>query len=237
MKAVLFDLYDTVLNDDFFDYNQGIEYLHDRYFSEECTLDDFVTFSMSFIPLYQDRAVSNKEISFLRDQYRVYCQQLEYTPSIKEDDLDYEIMTQMQKEVLLPEVKDTLMYLNDKGIKLYLITNSIFKASSHKKLLKEFNLDTIFQDLYSSADFGMRKPDKSFFDYATRNILLDNPGMIKDDIITVGNDYYSDVQGGLNAGLKAVWYNPDNLKSEDNSGITSINNFTLIKDLASNDKY
>lgn len=228
MKAIIFDLYDTVLKDEFFDFNEGLSFLHGKYFSEDCSEEDFQTFALSFVPLYQDRAVTNKEVSFLRDEYKVYCQQLEVEPEVTDSQVDYEVMNAMQKESLLPEVKETLEKLHAQKIPMYILSNAIFTAESKKRLLKEFGILHLFKEVWSSADFGMRKPDISFFNHAIKQIQTDCPGIELKDIIFVGNDYDTDIKGALNAGLTPIWYNVKQDQDQDNLGIKQIKNFTEL---------
>ncbi len=215
MKAIVFDLYDTILMDDFFDFNTGLEYLHDHYFAEECSVEDFLTFAMSFIPMYQERNITNKEITFLRDEYQVYCDQLEYTPAENPMEIEYQVMCAMQKESMPEYIPAVLNSLKEKGINLYLMTNSIFMAQSHKRLLKEFGIDKYFENLFCSADFGMRKPDKSFFTYVANQLYAD--GIKNEDILFVGNDYDTDVKPAIDAGYKAVWLTAEQNATEEHS--------------------
>lgn len=231
MKAIIFDLYDTILKDQFFDFNEGLSFLHGKYFSEECSEEDFQTFALSFVPLYQERAVTNKEVSFLRDEYKVYCQQLEVEPEVSDSQVDYEVMNAMQKETLLPEVKATLESLYEKGVPMYILSNAIFTAESKKRLLSDFGIEKFFKDVWSSADFGMRKPDASFFNFGINKVLEENSGLSKEDIVYIGNDYDTDVKGALNAGITPVWYNVSKEKDEENLGIKQIIDFSEILEL------
>lgn len=226
MKAIIFDLYDTILKDTYFDFNDGLEHLHSLQFAEECSVDDFLTFAMSFIPLYQNRAQTNVEVSFLRDEYLSYCQQLEVEPVQDLLSLEYEVMTHMQKEELVNGVKDFLLYLKNEGIKLYLMTNSIFTASAQKKVLADFGIDEYFEEIFSSADFGMRKPDVSFFEYAVNEVLSKNSSIAKEDIAFCGNDYDDDCAVPHAAGFKTFL-----LSSENSSDIKPDNDLEIIDSL------
>lgn len=66
MKSIiLFDLYDTVLKDRSFDFNKGLNYLFNTFFKEHCSLEDIIEFSATFLPLYEDRKISNKEVCLI----------------------------------------------------------------------------------------------------------------------------------------------------------------------------
>lgn len=78
-----------------------------------------------------------------------------------------------------------------------------------------------FTKVYASADYGVRKPGEKFFGIAIEEILETNPGMEKEDILYVGNDYVTDVQGAKAAGLDVAWYNVKQLPDE--KGICTYN--------------
>ena len=228
MKALLLDLYDTILDDEFFDFHAGLEYLHETYFAEECSLEDFLSFSVSFIPLYQDRNVTNKEVSFLKDEYGVYCSQLEFVPDEEPSEIEWNVMNHMQKESMEKEVPEILEYFHQKGIRLYIITNSIFTSVCHKRLLDEMGIGKYFDGVFSSTDFGLRKPAIEFYDHAVKEMMKELPDLKKEDITVIGNDFDADIQSAINAGLKAVWLNKTD-DGEKHEGITTAKSLTELK--------
>mgnify|MGYP002901803872 FL=1 len=48
------------------------------------------------------------------------------------------------------------------------------------------------------------------------------PNLNKDETIIVGDSLSSDIQGGINAGIKTCWYNPHNLPPPDNMKINYV---------------
>jgi putative hydrolase of the HAD superfamily len=142
--------------------------------------------------------------------------------------LDYQIMKEMQEEYLEDKTRITLESLYAQGVKMYILSNSIFLSSSNLHLLNDFGIGKYFTKLFSSADFGKRKPDKSFYEYAISIILQDNPKCCKEDIFYIGNDYQTDVIGSHNVGLKTVWYNEKRMKNADNLKILIISKFSDI---------
>ena len=81
----------------------------------------------------------------------------------------------------------------------------------------------------SSAEiFG--KPSKHFFNQALKRINLD-----KNEVVVIGDDPFSDIQGALNAGLKGVLVRTGKGKSYEDSSIEIkpnlvIKNFSMILD-------
>ena len=78
-----------------------------------------------------------------------------------------------------------------------------------------------FKKVYASADYGVRKPGWKFFDIAIEEIKENHPGMDKREMLYIGNDYLTDVQGAKAAGLDVVWYNVKQLPDE--KGICTYN--------------
>jgi len=225
---IIFDLYDTILKDISFDFNKGLEYLHNTFFSEKCSLIKLSEFSATFKPLYDERRLTNSEICFIRDELPLFFKKFGLSPDIDEAALDYNLMNQIQKEILLDEVRETLDTLYSIGAHMYILSNSIFLASSNQLLLDEFGVGKYFKKVYSSADFGKRKPDLSFFKYALDDIYNQKHDINTHDIFYVGNDYKTDVIGSQNAGLKTIWYNVQNLSNTNNLNIHNINSFKDI---------
>lgn len=225
---IIFDLYDTILKDISFDFNRGIEYLYNIFFVEKCSLSELKDYSSSFKPLYDERRLTNNELCFIRDELPLLFKKFDLCPDIDEATLDYNIMNHMQKEILLDEVRETLDMLHSKGIHMYILSNSIFLASSNQRLLDEFGVGKYFRKVYSSADFGKRKPDKSFFKYALDDIYSQEPYINSNEIFYVGNDYNTDVIGSQNVGLKTIWYNVQGLLNTNELNIFDIRNFTEI---------
>lgn len=227
-KIIIFDLYDTILKDLSFDFVSGLDYLYKEYFSKACTYEELKEYSEGFLPLYNERTITNKEISFTRQELAKFCEKFKVNPKIDEEELDYIIMNQMQKVCVLKEVQETLRKLQDDNVSMYILSNSIFLASSHKKLLEDFGVDKYFKNLFCSADFGIRKPDRRIYDYAIDMVLKDNKGITKDQIYYAGNDYKTDVKGSKDAGLKSIWYNVNHGTNTEKYEIWDIDSFAEI---------
>ena len=85
-----------------------------------------------------------------------------------------------------------------------------------------------FTKVYASADYGVRKPGEKFFGKAIKEILESHPGMEKNNILYVGNDYVTDVQGAKAAGMDVAWYNVRQLPDEKGICTYNITNFNDI---------
>lgn len=230
-NIILFDLYDTVLKDVSFDFNKGLNYLYDNFFKDHCSLNDMVGYAAAFLPLYDDRKISHNEVCLIKDEIPCFFEK--YRVPMPEDynKLDYEVMNQMQEVTLTDNVKYTLSELHKRKIPMYILSNSIFTGNSAMELLKHLGISGYFAKLYSSSDYGIRKPDKRFFDIAITDILSENPDSKMTDLIYVGNDYETDVIGAKAVGLKTVWYNVSHLTNNQNLDSYDIDDFKKILDI------
>lgn len=61
-----------------------------------------------------------------------------------------------------------------------------------------------FEEIFISQRVGYDKPRKEFFDACFARI----PGFDRERAIIVGDSLTSDIQGGINAGIKTCWYDP-----------------------------
>ena len=65
----------------------------------------------------------------------------------------------------------------------------------------------LFSGLFISGELGYHKPQREFFDIVLREMDIRDPSRA----VVVGDNLLSDIQGGVNAGLDTVWYNPHGL--------------------------
>ncbi len=61
-----------------------------------------------------------------------------------------------------------------------------------------------FKDIFISHELGASKPDKAFFDICFSRI----DGFDTETALMIGDSLTSDIAGGINAGIKTLWYNP-----------------------------
>jgi putative hydrolase of the HAD superfamily len=93
--------------------------------------------------------------------------------------------------------------LNARDIRIALLSNSAFSATTMRYELQRHGLHDYFSDIVVSADYGFRKPHPLIYRSAL-SILGADPA----HTWHVGNSRYYDVEGAIIAGMGAVWYNP-----------------------------
>lgn len=91
-----------------------------------------------------------------------------------------------------------LKALRAHGCGVYLLSNaqSIFTTLE----LEELGLKPLFDGIYLSSDYGVKKPDRRFFD-----LLLKEENLDPRSSVMIGNDGTCDIQGGRAAGLSTLY--------------------------------
>ena len=103
--------------------------------------------------------------------------------------------------------KELLRGLRAEGGRVWLLSNaqSIFTVWE----LERLGLTEYFDGIYLSSDYGVKKPDRRFFE-----ILLRERGIAPERAVMTGNDGLCDIRGGREAGL-ATCYIRSNLSPEE----------------------
>ena len=69
--------------------------------------------------------------------------------------------------------------------------------------MRRLDLDGLVDALVVSEAVGASKPSAAIFEAALREI-----GARADDAVMLGDSWSADIEGALNAGVRAVWFNP-----------------------------
>ena len=114
---------------------------------------------------------------------------------------------------LFPGALETLACLAE-NYQLHIITNGFQEVQYIK--LETSGMDRYFDQIITSEEAGVKKPDPWIFHYA-----LQKAGALASESLMVGDDVEVDVAGALAVGMDAVFFNPDR-KSHMQEGITEI---------------
>lgn len=87
---------------------------------------------------------------------------------------------------------------------LYLVSNGAKRVQDGR--LKSAGISHYFENIFISEVVGTEKPNKAFFDFCFSKIKDFNPS----ETIIVGDSLSSDIKGGVQSGIKTVWFNPHN---------------------------
>lgn len=103
---------------------------------------------------------------------------------------------------LLPGARELLEELRT-SFGLALITNGLKEVQ--RRRLAQLKVDTYFSAIVVSDEIGLAKPDPAYFDY----VLAQVGHPERERVLVVGDNIYSDIQGGQQAGMATCWYNPN----------------------------
>ena len=171
---VVFDLWETLFTDEHYDFEAGLKYLYDGFLSARCTFEEFKTeFYRIFQSLFRMGESGPTEVCLIRDVIPPLF--LKYGVEMPEDDakLEYMILTSMQEYSVSQDVRDLLERLSSAGVKLAILSNGLFRGSLVERLLSESGIRRYFERVFSSADYGVKKPGKGFFEIALKQIRED----------------------------------------------------------------
>ena len=106
----------------------------------------------------------------------------------------------------LPGAREALERLQEK-YRLFLVSNGT--ASVQKGRMTSADLYRFFEQVFISQQIGYNKPAREFFDICFSRI----PGLDRSRTVIVGDSLTSDILGGIRAGIRTVWVNPEHKPS------------------------
>jgi putative hydrolase of the HAD superfamily len=117
------------------------------------------------------------------------------------DALAQAYMTGVQSHVLpLDGAEETLQALRGWGLRLGLISNTLWPGDAHRQDLKRHGLSSYLDHVVFSADVEAWKPHREVFQMTLNALALQ-----ADESVFVGDSLYHDIWGAQQAGLRAVW--------------------------------
>ena len=221
IKDVFFDLDHTL-----WDFDKNSELTFENIFNKNHPTIETKIFIEKYVPinqacwkLYQYDKITHAELRYNRLKHSF-------------DAIDYFISDEQIESIaqeyidLLPEnnhlfdgTLEVLDYLQQK-YKLHIITNG-FAEVQFKKITNS-KIGSYFQTITNSEMAGVKKPNPIIFEYA-----LDLAKAKKENSIMIGDCLEADVQGALDAGLDAIFFNESNSQVPQN--IKQVNHLLELK--------
>ncbi len=218
---VFFDLDHTL-----WDFDKNSEMAFDRIFKSkfpEIKIEDFIEkyapINQACWKLYQNDKITHVELRYNRLRFSFDALNVKISDeNINEIAIDYiEYLT--DNNHLFDGAIEVLEYLKPK-YKLHIITNGF--ASVQEKKINNALLSDYFSTVTNSELAGVKKPNSIIFDYAV-NVAQAS----KENSIMIGDCLDADVNGALNAGLDAIFFNEKKIKVPEN--IKQINHLLELK--------
>ena len=218
---IFFDLDHTL-----WDFDKNSELAFDRIFKERFANVKILDFIEKYIPinqacwkLYQHDKITHQELRYNRLKFSFDALNIE----ISDEDIDQiandYIETLTDNNHLFEGAIEVLEYLKPK-YKLHIITNGF--ANVQDKKINNALLSGYFKTITNSELAGVKKPNSIIFDYAV-NVAQAS----KENCIMIGDCLDADVNGALNAGLDAIFFNDKRIEAPQN--IKQVNHLLELK--------
>ena len=196
LKAVLFDLGKTLIN------TMPFPEIYRRIlasFDVNVSIDDIVFAQKETETLFD---VSTYDESQRNEFWTIYNVSLLEKLGVKENTVflakQIDVLWWTYSDVqIYPDVEPALTMLNDKGLKLGLVSNGFRRDIDY--VLEELNLKKWFDVIVCIESCNCAKPDKQIFFYALDKLRADPR-----EAIFVGDSIKQDYEGALNAGIKPI---------------------------------
>ena len=120
---------------------------------------------------------------------------------IKADELNKHYLHLLSNQI--DEIPGAFPFLEraKSNYEMVLVTNGFEEVQ--KPRIETSGLYRHFRHIVISETIGHAKPDTAFFDHVFE--LMGHPP--REEVLIIGDNLYSDIQGGKNYGIKTCWYN------------------------------
>ena len=205
-KFLLFDLDHTLLD---FDAAEDIALTH---LLKEEGVEDIQVYKDYYVPM-------NKALWKNLEQKKISKQELVNTRfsrlfahfGVEKDGAylaeRYQFFLSKQGQIF-PGVEDLLKNLIHQGYELYAATNGITFIQTGR--LEQSGIATFFKEIFISEQLHTQKPDAAFYEKIGARIS----NFDKKYALMIGDSLSVDIQGGNNAGIDTIWYNPHHLENK-----------------------
>lgn len=112
-----------------------------------------------------------------------------------------------QQGQTLSDAHELLDSLIERDYDLYAATNGITAIQTGR--LAQSGLASYFNQVFISEQLQTQKPDALFYEKIGQQI----EGFSKEKTLMIGDSLTADIQGGNNAGIDTIWYNPHHLEN------------------------
>jgi putative hydrolase of the HAD superfamily len=101
----------------------------------------------------------------------------------------------------MPNVKEMLNYINEKGIRSGVISNIAFSGNTLAERINRLLPNNQFEFFIASSDYVYRKPNRFLFEIALKKAHLES-----EEVWFCGDNVEADIIGAASVGILPVWY-------------------------------
>ena len=157
-------------------------------YGEDKVTKEYLSFDRFFYPLMHGSKVG--------ERLKVKGERLEVMALAEQLSDDFLSLTTAHFS-LLPGAEELVRYLATK-YPLTVVTNGFIEVQYEK--FDKSGLRDCFSHIVLSEEVGCQKPNSRIFEEALRM-----NGLPAEDVLMVGDSWYSDIQGAINAGIDQMW--------------------------------
>ncbi len=218
---VFFDLDHTL-----WDFDANSELAFESIFKKENITIQIADFIEKYAPinqacwkLYQYDKITHEELRYSRLKNTFDALQYSVTELQIDTIADDYLQLLPENNCLFDGAIEVLEYL-EKKYKLHIITNGF--AEVQFKKIKNSNMDGFFKTVTNSEMAGVKKPNPIIYNHA-----LTLAQTKRENSIMIGDCLEADVQGALDAGMDAIFFNDKNIQV--NQNIKHVNHLLELK--------
>jgi FMN phosphatase YigB (HAD superfamily) len=217
IKAITFDCWDTLIDDDGSRDKKRKEYFHLSFKDAgfPVTQDEMDELFSKEAKLFQNHIIEHNKTQNSRERVETILKlagvQMPESETSKISDYGDQVALEFRPPVV-PGIKEALDVLS-KIYKLGVICNTGWhSAKTVRQLLKDYDFPKYFSHLTFSDEAGVAKPHKQIFEYT-----LEKLGFRAEEAVHIGDSEYSDIVGAKQANMRAILFTGVNDKYKDNN--------------------
>ncbi|MBO7452642.1 MAG: HAD family hydrolase [Clostridiales bacterium] len=218
---LIFDYFETLLSSKSIDFNRGLKEFWNSYYKDKCEFDEMKLYGEELFKVLLSKHAVGEEYPFVKMELPLFAKKFGGNKLSMDASEEADFLMLCNDFELDASMESVLKECHNKGIPMYVLSNSGFRDEALTEVLDRFRIGKYFIKLWSSANFGRIKPCKEFFELAIQTALTDNPSENRDNIIFVGDIYETDVIGAHNSGIRSAWLNKK--KEIDKAGLATYN--------------
>ncbi len=208
IDGVIFDLGSTLLEYETIPWDElslqsvesGYAFLKDREFKMP-SLGDFTAYYLDIRDRYREYSARTLKEWIITDAaIDLMCKcGINADQRLVEDFLEAYSQPLVRQVTMFADVPIVLRGLKSAGIKIGLVSNTIYPAEFHRNELKNYDIFDLFDFTVFSSEFGYRKPHRSIYQEAVDLIQI-----APEHLLFVGDRYIEDYHGPVEFGMNAI---------------------------------
>lgn len=207
INVVIFDLFGTVLKEETHDWKAGLNHIFENYLAS----DDFDKV-LDLTKTFKEAHMSNRSITYKEPKMVDLLILMQDNFGFKQDvtikEIEYAFLDNSRTVSLADGVRDVFDYLKNEKVEIYIMSNTIYSSETIQRYLDKLNVGSYITRVFTSSDFGYRKPHKDFYNYVYSEVNYDNSNDRK-DIVFIGDSLTKDAIAGREFGFRTVLISDD----------------------------